>query len=63
MKLRLRPLFVWKVRWCRVASGYQKFGTAYWAHLQGLSSQNFGIVSTCMGTHLETPHAVGIKLG
>jgi hypothetical protein len=40
-----------------------KFGPAYWAHLQGLSSPNFGIISTCMGKHLETPHSVGIKLG
>jgi hypothetical protein len=44
-------------------SGYQTFGITYWAHLQGLSSPNFGVISTHMSKHLETPHAVGIKLG
>jgi hypothetical protein len=51
------------VRWCRMAGSYQAFGIAYWACLQGLSSSSFGVISTHMSKHLETPHAVGIKLG
>lgn len=54
---------MWNVRWCRVAGGYQTIGIAYWAHLQGLISPTFGVISTHMSQHLETPHVVGIKLG
>ena len=46
-----------------MAGGYQTMEIAYWAHLQGLRSSTFVVISTHMSKHLETTHAVGIKLG
>jgi len=32
-----RFLLLWDFAWCKLVVGYRRYGTTYWAHLQGSS--------------------------